>query len=210
MSSKMEVTLIDKMGNDLSVVNAARISFSKRKDAIDDKDKKLIKYLANNGHWSPFAHTALTLHIRAPFFVARQLQKHQVGLAWNEISRRYVDNPPEFYTVDIWRKRAANKKQGSSNETTTNFLDNAHLLHKKIYQLYDALIESGVAPEQARMVLPMSTYTEWYWTGSVYAFARVYQQRTDTHAQKETQEIAHMIGELLSVQFPLSWTALCG
>ena len=206
----MEVTLIDKMGNDLSVVNAARISFSKRKNAVDDKDEKLIKYLANNGHWSPFAHTALTLHIKAPFFVARQLQKHQVGLVWNEISRRYVDNPPEFYKVDIWRKRAANKKQGSSNETTTNFLDNAHLLHKKIYQLYDTLIKNGVAPEQARMVLPMSTYTEWYWTGSVYAFARVYKQRTDEHAQKETQEIAHMIGELLSTQFPLSWNALCG
>ena len=205
----MQVKLIDHMGSDLSVVNAARVSFNKRHTLLKlGADTKLIKYLAKHGHWTPFGHTALTLHIKAPIFVARQLGKHQVGMVWNEVSRRYVSDTPEFYTPDVWRRAADNVKQGSSDEV-------AEVDELWIYDMirsasdnYQILLESGVCPEQARMVLPQSMYTEWYWTGNLKSFANVYNLRTDSHTQRETQEVAKQIGEVIGKLFPISWKEL--
>jgi thymidylate synthase ThyX len=371
----MEVTLIDKMGSDLSVVNAARVSFAKKsawshrlgKDkpvgasyplVLEEKDKKLINYLAKHNHWTPFGHTAITLHIKAPIFVARQLGKHQVGLVWNEVSRRYVTDEPEFYVPEVWRKAAENVKQGSSkeqlvidgvrvcrycnskleflrkedekmkvfcssscqgsfyrkhtdkgwattkhsrlrqsaekrgipfdltvedllelgrpkyckyleleldysadhlqsNSPSVNRVDsslgyvkgnleiisnkaNSMLLNatkeelktfvknvavtqfgvftessssvEKFYEeaksLYNKLVEGGLCAEQARMFMPQSQYCEWYWTGNLYSFYNVWKLRTDSHTQKETQEIAKQIGDILASLYPVSWEAL--
>lgn len=232
--SKITVDLIDHMGDDLRVANAARVSFAKESDYIccrtgdrikgcwsedapcsgpvlSDKDTKLIHYLAAHGHWSPFSHCFLTFRIKAPIFVARQLQKHQVGLSWNEVSRRYVDSEPEFYTPEGWRKRAENVKQGSLEETVE---DNGQL--RSVYAMitgralgqYQALLDRGVCPEMARMILPQSMMTEWYWSGSLYAFARVCKLRLDPHAQKETREVAQWIAEHSIKLFPVSWPAL--
>jgi thymidylate synthase (FAD) len=259
----MQARYIDHMGTDLSVVNAARVSFSKESEweweesgvkafgnesyqRLSNVDTRLIQFLARGctsgdwnytklgivflgaadsgeideimkhiknmpTHWTPFGHTAITLHMKAPLFVARQLGKHQVGLVWNEVSRRYVSDEPEFYRPEVWRKAAANVKQGSSEcgvdnqEGTANLID----LHNRFsVRHYNNLLTNGVCSEQARMVLPQSMYTEWYWTGNLYAFANVFIQRTDSHAQKETQEIAHQIGSIISPLFPVSWKAL--
>ena len=161
----MEVTLIDYMGSDLTVVNAARVSFGKRKGKaeFDNSDKKLINYLARHNHWSPFGHCSIQFYIKAPVFVARQLVKHQVGLTWNEISRRYVNTEAEFFEPDVWRGAADDKKQGSSDETI-----NISSHSKRVYQqvllkakwTYEDLLKQGVCPEQARMVLPQSMITE--------------------------------------------------
>jgi thymidylate synthase (FAD) len=218
----MKTEYVNHMGNDLSVVNAARVSFGKRSvevgyDRVDidghditipkisDKDRKLIRYLALHQHWTPFAHTAVTYHIKAPIFVARQLGKHQIGLVWNEVSRRYVDYTPELYRPDEWRLAAEDKKQGSSDDTTEYSVQPAHVF---ALQCYQNMIETGIAPEQARMILPQSAYTEWYWTGSLAAFHRVYAQRTAEDAQKETRYIAQQIGERCSRLFPISWRNL--
>lgn len=236
----MKVDLIDSMGSDLSVVNAARVSFDKQSEwenverkivcdntlfgelettitdkALSEKDKKLIRYLSDHNHWSPFAHCFASFRIKAPIFVARQLQKHTVGLAWNEVSRRYVDSDPEFYTPTSWRKRADNVKQGSSDEVITKspmglLLEHHYEGHIQIcMDRYQILLRSGVCPEQARMVLPQSMMTEWIWSGSLYAFARVCKLRLDPHTQKETQEIAQLIADHMSDLFPVSWSALC-
>ena len=197
----MNVQLIDKMGSDLSVVNAARVSFAKRKEVIDEKDEKLIKYLAEHNHWSPFGHTSLQFLIKAPVFVARQLVKHQVGLVWNEVSRRYVDDKPEFYIPFMWRKRAENKKQGSSDEEIeydiTDFVS-------KSKELYNDMLESDIAPEMARMILPQNMMTEWYWSGSLMAFARVVNLRIKEDTQEETRVIATHIDKHLKDHFPIS------
>ena len=197
----MNVQLIDKMGSDLSVVNAARVSFAKRKEVIDEKDEKLIKYLAEHNHWSPFGHTSLQFLIKAPVFVARQLVKHQVGLVWNEVSRRYVDDKPEFYIPFMWRKRAENKKQGSSDEEIeydiTDFVS-------KSKELYNDMLESDIAPEMARMILPQNMMTEWYWSGSLIAFARVVNLRIKEDTQEETRVIATHIDKHLKDHFPIS------
>lgn len=235
--SKITVDLIDHMGSDLSVVNAARVSFDKESDYIccrtgdpikgcwsedapcsgpvlTDKDTKLIHYLAKHNHWSPFAHCFLSFRIKAPLFVARQLGKHQVGLAWNEVSRRYVDSEPEFYVPDGWRKRAENVKQGSSDEAVTlpHPMDCNYYLPKEIYEesltTYNELLKAGVCPEQARMVLPQSMMTEWIWSGSLAAFARVCNLRLDPHTQRETQSVAKAIDSFVSELFPHSWAVL--
>ena len=221
----MQVELIDKMGSDLTVVNAARVSFAnKHKEFDKQKDERLIKYLAKHNHWSPFAHCSLQYHIRAPVFVARQLVKHQVGLSWNEVSRRYVDIEPEFYTVKEWRKKADDKKQGSSDEIVERLDDGMYgekphdygekphdlqrqVEHHALYN-YNKLLKNGVAPEQARIVLPQSMMTEWYWSGTLYAFARVCNLRLDETAQKETQEVAKQISAHAQKQFPTSWKYL--
>ena len=208
----MQVELIDSLGSDLTVVNAARVSFAKESMEMDESDERLIHYLATHGHWSPFAHAFLQFRIKAPIFVARQLVKHQVGLSWNEVSRRYVDEPPEFYNPTIWRGRPKNSKQGSSGEvddqnTAKLILEQTNLL---AFKNYNALIEQGVAPEQARMILPQTMMTEWYWSGSLQAFARICNQSLDHHSQEETQEIARMIQEHAVTKFPVSWLALCG
>ena len=203
----MRVELIDKMGSDLTVVNAARVSYGKNKEVMDASDEKLIKYLAKHNHWSPFAHCTLQFRIKAPVFVARQLVKHQVGLSWNEISRRYVDYEPEFHTPEVWRGRPEDSKQGSSGEVQTDEeYYNRYINGCKVY--YSLLLNEGVAPEMARMVLPQSMMTEWYWTGTLYAFARVCDLRCAKDTQLETQEIANGIDKFCNEEFPYSWKYL--
>ncbi len=206
----MEVSLIDQMGTDLSVVNAARVSYSKESKAFTVQDERLIKYLAEHEHWSPFAHASMQFRIKAPIFVARQLVKHQVGLVWNEVSRRYVDNPPELYTPDSWRGRPKNSKQGSDGTVALGqTIDhNLETTMESCLILYNTLIQKGVAPEQARMVLPQSMMTEWYWSGTVYAFARVCNLRCKPDTQKETRDVANKIWKLADEAFPYCWLHL--
>ena len=202
----MNVDLIDKMGSDLSVVNAARVSFAKVKTELEDKDEKLIKYLAEHEHWSPFAHASLSFRIKAPVFVARQLVKHQVGLAWNEVSRRYVDSTPEFYIPFMWRKRPDESiKQGSSKEEVE--YDITHLINVA-QSMYKDMLEEDIAPEMARMILPQCMMTEWIWSGSVYAFARVCNLRNKPDAQSETRMVTHQIHKCCQEHFPISWKYL--
>jgi len=208
------------MGSDLSVVNAARVSFAKESElewvekensptmyeqTLSDKDKKLIGYLAKHDHWSPFAHASLQFRIKAPIFVARQLVKHQVGLVWNEVSRRYVDDEPEFYIPSEWRLKAEDKKQGSTDETIEYNIQGAI---EFVTQTYKNLLSVDVAPEMARMVLPQNLYTEWYWSGTLMAFARVCNLRCKPDTQLETQQIAQQINLLAKEKFPVSWEAL--
>ena len=208
------------MGSDLSVVNAARVSFSKESElewvekensptmyeqTLSDKDKKLIGYLAKHDHWSPFAHASLQFRIKAPIFVARQLVKHQVGLVWNEVSRRYVDDEPEFYIPTEWRLKAEDKKQGSTDETIEYNIQGAI---EFVTQTYKNLLSVDVAPEMARMVLPQNLYTEWYWSGTLMAFARVCNLRCKPDTQLETQQIAQQIDMLAKEKFPVTWSAL--
>jgi len=214
----MTVTLVDHMGSDLSVVNAARVSFAKaHKEFKDDADTKLINYLAKHNHWSPFGHASMQFAISAPVFVARQLVKHQVGLTWNEVSRRYVDIEPEFYTPEVWRGVAENKKQGSSDvEIDINptlgsgpmMVDDYQRVLSAAKWTYEELLRKGVCPEQARMVLPQSMMTEWYWSGTLYAFARVCNLRCKDDAQKETQDVGWNIDKHARELFPASWPAL--
>lgn len=198
-------TYIDHMGSDLSVVNAARVSFGKKSEAFLEGDARLIKYLAKNHHISPFGHCFASFHIKAPIFVARQLVKHKF-LRWNEISRRYVDDEPEFYVPDVWRGRSEDKKQGSSDEEIKDIHTDTTLAYVK--SLYDHLLSEGVAPEQARMVLPQSTMTEWYWSGSLDAFADMCHLRCASDTQAETQKVAWDISLKMEDLFPVSWTAL--
>lgn len=208
-TSSMPVELIDSMGSDLTVVNAARVSFGKKKTKLDKKDERLIKYLATHSHWTPFAHVSLQFHIQAPIFVARQLIKHQVGLVWNEISRRYVDTPPTFYMPEKWRGRAEDKKQGASEEEVVNHGTQTYetACHQAV-EHYNLLIDSGVCPEQARIILPQSMMTEWYWSGSLFAFARVCNLRCKPDAQYETQLVANAIDEIAISVAPVSWKEL--
>jgi thymidylate synthase (FAD) len=210
----MKVQYIDHMGDDLSVVNAARVSFGKYKDLMDESDSKLIYYLAKHNHKSPFNHAFATFHVKAPIFVARQLQKHEY-MPWNEISRRYVDSETELYYPpnDVWRGRSKDKKQGSEGEidldqAPDNLLGDLIEGNEWQRRLYKKLLEEGVAPEQARMVLPQSMYTEWYWSGSLYAFAKMCNLRLKEDTQKETQEIAQQISREMFNLFPISWEAL--
>ena len=212
----LKVTYKDHFGSDNSVVDAARVSFSKEASGYTpEQNNKLIKYLAKHQHKSPFFHTAISLHLKMPIFVARQIMKHTTGIEYNEVSRRYVDSEPEFYVPDVWRKKADNVKQGSSDEAVEHldlheFEDTGYY-----YTYYDVLLgeyirllDAGVAPEQARMILPQSMYTEVIMTGNLYAIANMYIQRTDSHAQKETQELAKQIGEIVKPLYPVSWAAL--
>ena len=242
MIGEMQVSLVDHMGSDLSVVNAARVSFHKESSwdivgqiehvceesrsyeyedvkAIKPGDAKLIAFLAREKHELPFAHATISLRIKAPIFVARQLGKHQVGLVWNEVSRRYVSSEAEFYSPEVWRAKAENVKQGSSVEEVVENLGyrgfcraNIHEAYQGIldhaFDLYNNMIEEGVCPEQARMVLPQSMMTEWIWTGSLLAFARTCNLRLDSHTQKETQEVAQMISDIVGPLYPVSWAAL--
>lgn len=209
----MLVKLVDHMGSDLTVVNAARVSFGKQKIEFEDGDEKLINYLAKHNHWSPFGHCSAQFHIKAPVFVARQLVKHQIGLTWNEISRRYVDSEPEFFEPNVWRGVADNKKQGSSDEEIyinphNGMVNDYQLATQQAKWTYEELLRKGVCPEQARMVLPQSMITEWYWSGTLYAFARVCNLRCKPDAQQETREIANMIDKECGKLFPISWSAL--
>jgi thymidylate synthase (FAD) len=207
----MKVQYINHMGDDLSVVNAARVSFGKHKDLMDKSDTKLIRYLAKHNHKSPFNHAFATFHVKAPIFVARQLQKHEY-MPWNEISRRYVDSKPELYQPTEWRERSEDKKQGSSSTPIKHLHGEGwsydSFVNESVLCLYQHLIHIGVCPEQARMVLPQSMYTEWYWSGSLYAFAKMCSLRLEKDAQLETQVIARQISLEMEPLFPVSWRAL--
>ena len=210
----IECELVDSMGTDASVVNAARVSFGKRISAMSAGDEKLINYLAKHGHWSPFGHATLQFRIKAPVFVARQLVKHQVGLCWNEVSRRYVEYEPEFYEVDKWRGKPTDKKQGSSEDEVewVSRLRRTGALKLEVENIalenYNIMLEAGVAPEQARMILPQSMMTEWIWSGSLYSFARVCNLRCAPDAQYETRLVADIIDKKTVILFPVSWPAL--
>ena len=218
----IEVTFKASMGNDLTVCNAARVSFGKEtewdyeesdaysfKQHLKTKDRKLIQYLAKHKHISPFGHCFASFHIKAPVFVARQLVKHKF-LRWNEISRRYVDNEPEFYVPDQWRGRSADKKQGSKGvvEFDQDGVGEIDYYCKHALAVYTNMLASNVAPEQARMVLPQSMMTEWYWSGSLDAFADMCKLRCAPDTQAETQEVAKQISVRMHELFPVSWMAL--
>ena len=231
--SKIEVTLIDHMGDDLSVVNAARVSFGKKSEFVDgeikedeagpymemvlsNKDKKLIRYLAKHKHLSPFGHAFASFHVKAPIFVARQLVKHKF-LRWNEISRRYVDEEPEVYLPSVWRGKSKDKKQGSDDTVSIDVTwydrDDGYNSWPEdswfiALEAYQRMLELGVAPEQARMVLPQSTMTEWYWSGSLDAFAAMCKLRCASDTQYESRIVADGISQQMKVLFPVSWEAL--
>jgi len=230
------VDLVDCMGSDLTVCNAARVSFANETEwgvdeaakkrledsgshfsnecikKLKEKDKKLIKYLAKHSHWTPFAHPQITLRIKAPISIRTQFFKHKQGFVENEISRRYVTFDPEFYTP-VWRgKPTSGAKQGSEDFLEREDVAISDISYnravKECMKSYDYLIKRGIAPEQARFVLPQGMYTEWYWTGSLAAYARFYKQRSEEHAQWEIREYANAIGTLISPLFPVSWKAL--
>ena len=204
------VSYIAHMGDDLMVVNAARVSFAKRTEAFNDKDAKLIEFLAKHKHWTPFGHPQITLHIKAPISIRTQLFKHKVGFVENEVSRRYVKDEPEYY-VPKWRSAPTNgAKQGSSDFMKGTTLIEVHYVNAAddAVSVYNELLSLGVAPEQARFVLPQGTYTEWHWTGSLSAYARVCKLRMDSHAQGEVQQYAQAISEIISPLFPHSWKVL--
>jgi thymidylate synthase (FAD) len=207
----MSVELLDVFGDDLTVVNAARVSFAKESNEMSSGDVKLVKYLADHNHVTPFFHPQARFRLKMPIFVAREWFRHQIGFARNEVSRRYVDTDPEFWMPTLLRERDTNKKQGSKD---TEVQYNGHCLAKMELHndaslaLYKDLMKHGVCPEQARAVLPQSMMTEFIETGSLAAYARLYKLRTDPTAQREIQEIAGQVGELLAKRFPVSWNAL--
>ena len=231
---KGHVELIDSMGSDLTVCNAARVSFSKNTEweideeaverlrasgssyheedvrRLSEKDQKLIRYLAKHNHWTPFAHPQITMRIKAPISIRTQMFKHKQGFVENEISRRYVSFEPEFYTPQWRGKPTDGAKQGSEDfieikPNTRQVYDN---MMYGCLMTYNELLEAGVAPEQARFVLPQAMYTEWYWTGSLAAYARFYKQRIDPHAQWEIRQYAEAVGKLIQPLFPFSWKEL--
>jgi len=204
---------VQHAGSDLMVVNSARVSFGKRSEMEDDlwgppklkeKDAKLIRYLAKHNHISPFNHTWVTFQCRAPMFVARQLQKHEY-MPWNEISRRYTTENIEFYTPDVWRGKSADKKQGSDGVVDVGDWGDANWA---CLTAYNDLLDMGVAPEQARMVLPQSMYTEWFWSGTVGAIAKMCNLRCKPDTQAETRIVADQISDKMKELFPVSWEAL--
>jgi thymidylate synthase (FAD) len=207
----ISVELIDTWGDDARVANVARVSFDKWKNEFDDKDAKLINYLAAHEHTSPFRHVGVSIRCEAPIFLARQLGKHQVGLSWNETSRRYVDSAPTFHYPDAWRSRPnGSVKQGSGDvhELNEQFKEDYKNLVYLLESEYNRLIDLGVAPEMARMILPQSMNTSWIWTGSLQAFFHVYRLRMDPHAQQEAQEFAQKLSDIIEPSFPVSWKAL--
>ena len=203
----ISATYLKHMGDDLDVVNAAKVSFAKESKEFDDNSVRLIKYLAKHKHMSPFGHCFASFHIKAPIFVARQLVKHKF-LRWNEVSRRYVDDEPEFYEPKEWRGRSADKKQGSEGVVNVELALLA--AHATALEQYEELLEAGVAPEQARMVLPQSTMTEWWWSGSLDAFADMCNLRCAPDTQLETRLVANQICDKMRELFPVSWLALRG
>jgi thymidylate synthase (FAD) len=216
--SMIEATYIDHMGSDLSVVNAARVSFGKNSEwmprihygeelVLKPKDARLIRYLAKHNHKSPFNHTFVTFHVKAPVFVARQLVKHEY-MPWNEISRRYVDVEPEFYVPDVWRGRSEDKKQGSEGVIEDIDPDVANSMVACAKHDYNYLLAKGVSPEQARMILPQSMMTEWYWSGTLFAFAKMCGLRLKEDTQAETRIVAEKIEDVMMKLFPVSWEAL--
>lgn len=237
--SPIKAELVDHMGNDLSVVNAARVSFDKRSTwerpiistevyehphcgkeitshtygdpRLSEKDAKLIKYLAKHNHWTPFAHTQVTLRIKCPIPIRTQCFKHKFGFVENEESRRYVSYTPDFFMPEF-REQADNKKQGSGSVMEGITQEKAKLSYASLINeavaVYESLLARGVAEEQARFVLPQGAMVNFVWSGSLAAFARFYRQRSDSHAQLEIQELAQQVSSLIEPLYPVSWKAL--
>jgi thymidylate synthase (FAD) len=228
----IDVQYLRHTGTDLDVVNAAKVSFHAESEweddctcaglcnldcfaefKLSDKDASLIDFLARHKHKSPFNHCFVTFRVKAPIFVARQLVKHEY-LPWNEVSRRYVEGDLEFYTPPDgdWRSQPANVKQGSGaplDRYDVNALaDRYGMLLRDAERLYQDAIDIGLSREQARMFLPQSLMTEWVWSGSLYAFAKMCQLRLDSHAQREASYVAQPILENLKALFPVSTAAL--
>jgi thymidylate synthase (FAD) len=207
------VELLEKFGDDLTVVNAARVSFAKESKEFTEQDAKLVRYLAKHHHVTPFFHPQLRFRIKMPIFVAREWYRHQIGFARNEVSRRYVDSPPECYVPlanDI-RERDPKAKQGSKETPVANSEYVYETLNDATHaamETYTTLLKNGVAPEVARMVLPQSMYTEFIETGSLAAYARLCALRLDPTAQKEIRDYATAVDTLLRDAFPVSWPAL--
>ena len=209
--TKSTVQILEVMGNDLTVVNAARVSFSKESSILSEGDIKLIKYLAKNNHISPFFHPQIRMRLKMPIFIAREWFRHCVGFARNEVSRRYVDSEPEIYIPKELRARDPNLKQGSKSDIIENNASVVDIMYKSMEiatSSYSALLSSNVAPEVARMVLPQTMYTEFIETASLYAYARLCKLRLDPHAQLEIRLYADAIDRLMLQYFPVSWTAL--
>ncbi len=206
----MQVQYVDHMGSDLAVVNAARVSFDKQAFVFTEKDRRLIQYLAKHGHWSPFAHPMISLRCTAPIYVARQLAKHQVGLTWNEVSRRYVSTGPKYDAITEVREAPKDAKQGSGGVIDLSEWWSRTMNHQMdvAIGMYNDAVAYGVAPEQARAVLPQGVSTQWIWTGSLYAFSRIYNQRTHPTAQLEAQQFAGLLGRTVEPFFPVSWRVL--
>lgn len=207
----MKAEYIDHMGSDLTVVNAARVSFAKEAEELGTKDQRLIRYLAKHNHWTPFSHPQITLRYTIPIVVARQEFKHTIGFSRNEVSRRYVDDTPEFYEPKSWRARPEGSvKQGSAGDVDSQ--NQFEWLYRNACQtmieIYQQMLKGGIAPEQARMVLPQGMYTSYYVTGSLAAFARMCKQRSDSNAQVEIQELAKQVSDIIEPLFPESWEAL--
>lgn len=211
--TQMKVEHIDHMGNDDSVVNAARVSFAKQADQYtDEQNARLIKYLARHNHWTPFAHAFITLRFKAPIAIHAQCVKHQVGFAMNTVSRRYVSDRPELFIPEFRLAPEGNIKQGSgaiypANESVQNVYEQQC---NKMINSYIDLIDIGVAPEQARFILPQGVMTEWVWSGSLQAWARFYTQRINPHAQKEIQFLAQEVDKIVGALYPIAWDALTG
>lgn len=233
----MKIEYVQHWGDDLTVVNAARVSFDKESEweekvvdvvggfrtekVLSDRDKKLVRFLAREGHTSCFEHMGATLRLKVPIFIARQIQRHRT-FSYNEISRRYVDDEPEFFWPDKWRKRAENVKQGSSDEPSEYMHDekygggNWNTINEyvqdevigTVVRMYEDMIAKGVAPEQARMILPQNMYTEFYMSGNLRAWNHFLALRLDAHAQKEVQDVAKMVQDILMPLFPVSMEAL--
>ena len=214
------IEYVDHMGSDLFVANVARVSFAKWKEEFEvGKDDRLINYLANHAHSSPFRHTQISLRCKAPVFLARQLQKHQAGLSWNEVSRRYVDAGIEYFVPDSWRSRPVDgMKQGSGGELgdynslwQLGSIEEDYLAHmEEAVQFYDHLLDQGVAPEMARMVLPQSMMVDWIWTGNLFSFFHVYRLRAGHGAQLEAVDFANKLEQIVEPLFPNCWSALKG
>lgn len=211
----INVELVNFMGDDSSVSNSARVSFNKWKESFDENDEKLIKYLADHKHLTPFRHNQVQIRCKAPIFLVRQLGKHQVGLSWNEVSRRYVKTEPEFFYPDGWRSKPEGSiKQGSGESLVKMLGDYADIescydnfVNHSIY-IYNEMLDSGVAPELARMVLPQSMLTEWVWSGNILAFAHVYKERIASGAQEEAKFFAKELDEVIRPLYPVAWSAL--
>lgn len=205
-----QVDLVGSMGNDLTVVNSARVSFQKHTEEFTAGDERLIRYLAKHQHWTPFSHVMVTLRIKMPIFVARQWYKHQIAFTRNEVSRRYVSDPPTFYIPLEWREAPTDKKQGSGEGYID--LDDTGVQEcvAGLVEQYSEMIAKGVAPEQARMILPQNMHTEFYETASLAAYARLYSLRAKPDAQQEIQWFAEQVGDVCSKICPVSWKHLVG
>lgn len=209
----MKVEYVDHMGNDDSIVNAARVSFAKTAENYTaEQNQKLIKYLAEHNHWTPFAHTAITLRMSAPVPIRTQCFKHKAGLIENEESRRYISTTPELFIPTFRSKPEGNVKQGSGDKHPNHYEWCSRYRNECYHaiELYEAMIADGVAPEQARFVLPQGVEVNWVWTGNLYAFANFYKKRSDSYAQQEIQQLAEEVSKVIAPLFPISWQALTG